>query len=194
MAIAVEVPGLDQFVQEIPDGRLLLLEGGLAPAKNHLARHLGQTASRAGRPVTLVSTRTEAKAKQEALRLLEVEEWPDLASEVGRDLVIDSFSLLAMDQKPSEVAERLRRLRHACAQKGSVAVLVLDDGQLDAQAQAVCHHLADGVIQFRIREDPEGPVAFLRVPKWMDRQAVERNIYYGFDGRNLLIDTRRRVN
>jgi KaiC/GvpD/RAD55 family RecA-like ATPase len=191
MPVAVEVPGLDAYLPEVPDGRLVLLEGGLAPAKGHLARQLGRTAAAQGRPVALLTTRGAEDA--DGLRVQPVTAWPAAGAPPGHDLVVDSFSLLALDASPAEVAQRVRALRDACARDGRIAILVLDDGHLDAAARAACHHLADGVVQFLSRDDPEGLVPYLRVPKWMDGAGVDKNLFYGFTGRQILIDTRRRV-
>jgi len=189
MPIPVEVPGLDAFIPEVPEGRLVLLEGGLAPAKSALARRVLATAQSQGRAVRLLSTRP---AEGETLPATEVSSWP--SEWPAADVAVDSFSLLHLGTGAAEVADRLRRMRKACAANGTVAVLVLDDGQMEPAAVAAAHHLADGVVQFRARDDPEGAIPYLRVPKWMARGGTERNVYYGFDGEALLVDTRRRVN
>lgn len=193
MPVAVEVPGLDAYVAAVPDGRIVLLEGGLAPAKSSLARRLGRTAAAAGRPTLLLTTRgAEASLEVEGLSVQAVDTWPTAWPD-DQDLVVDSFSLLALGSAPTVLAGRLRNLREACIRQGRIAVLVLDDGHLDVAARAVCHHLADGVIQFLSRDDSEGLVSYLRIPKWMDGGAFDRNLFYGFTGRQILIDTRRRV-
>jgi archaellum biogenesis ATPase FlaH len=192
MPVAIEVPGLDAFAPEVPDGRVLLLEGDLSPAKGHLARRIGRTAAAAKRPVALMTTRG-GEAAPVGVALHDVAAWPAHGHPDGHDLVIDSFSLLALDATPAVVAERVRAIRRDCQKTGRIAVLVLDDGQLGPAARAACHHLADGVIQFLTRDDSDGPVNFLRIPKWMDRAGADKNLFYGFDGRQILIDTRRRV-
>lgn len=191
MPVAIEVPGLDAFTPEVPDGRVVLLEGDLSPAKGHLARRIGRTAAEAKRPVALLTTRGGETA--EGLIVHDLSAWPAHGHPDGQDLVVDSFSLLALDASPAVVAERVRAIRRDCQRTGRIAVLVLDDGQLGPAARAACHHLADGVIQFLVRDDSDGPVSFLRIPKWMDRAGADKNLFYGFDGRQMLIDTRRRV-
>lgn len=191
MPVAIEVPGLDAFTPEVPDGRVILLEGDLSPAKGHLARRIGRTAAEAKRPVALLTTRGGETV--EGLTVHDISAWPAHGHPDGQDLVVDSFSLLALDATPSVVADRVRAIRRDCQRNGRIAVLVLDDGQLSPAARAACHHLADGVIQFLVRDDADGPVSYLRIPKWMDRAGAEKNLFYGFDGRQMLIDTRRRV-
>lgn len=191
MPVAIEVPGLDAFTPEVPDGRVILLEGDLSPAKGHLARRIGRTAAEAKRPVALLTTRGGETA--EGVTVHDLSAWPAHGHPDGQDLVVDSFSLLALDASPSTVADRVRAIRRDCQRNGRIAVLVLDDGQLGPAARAACHHLADGVIQFLVRDDADGPVSYLRIPKWMDRAGADKNLFYGFDGRQMLIDTRRRV-
>lgn len=190
MPVAVEVAGLDFYVPEVPDGRVILLEGDLSPAKAHLARRIARTAAAAGRSVTLLSTRGGEAAN--GLAVQDVDEWPALGQPAG-DLVVDSFSLLALDASPAAVADRMRAIRRTCQRDGGIAVLVLDEGQLEPAARAACHHLADGVIQFLARDDADGPITYLRIPKWMERAGADKNLFYGFDGHQILIDTRRRV-
>jgi archaellum biogenesis ATPase FlaH len=192
MPVAIEVPGLDAFAPEVPDGRVLLLEGDLSPAKGHLARRIGKTAAAGKRPVALLSTRG-GESIPDGVALHDLAAWPAHGHPDDHDLVIDSFSLLSMEASPTVVAERMRAIRRDCQRHGRIAVLVLDDGQLDPAARSACHHLADGVIQFLTRDDSDGPVSFLRIPKWMDRAGADKNLFYGFDGRQILIDTRRRV-
>jgi hypothetical protein len=194
MPVAIEVPGLDAFTPEVPDGRVVLVEGDLSPAKGHLARRIGRTAAAGQRPVALMTTRGgETAESAEGVQVHDVAAWPAHGHPDGHDLVVDSFSLLALDVPPATVAERVRAIRRDCQRNGRIAVLVLDDGQLDPAARAACHHLADGVIQFLTRDDADGPVSYLRIPKWMDRAGADKNLFYGFDGRQILIDTRRRV-
>lgn len=192
MPVAIEVPGLDVYAPEVPDGCVVILEGDMSPAKGHLARRIARTATEGHRPVAVLSTRGGESVVGAAVQ--DLEHWPSTGHPAGHDLVIDSFSLLALDTPAAAVAERVRAIRQGCRRDGRIAVLVLDDGQLSTAASAACHHLADGVIQFLARDDADGPVPYLRIPKWMERAALERNLFYGFNGNQILIDTRRRVN
>lgn len=192
MPVAIDVPGLDFYTPEVPDGRVVVLEGDLAPAKGHLARRIAKSAAAGKRPVALVTTRGGEIADGVAVH--DVADWPAEGHPTGHDLVIDSFSLLSLGHGPAAVADRVRAIRRDCQRGGRIAVLVLDEGQLDAASRSACHHLADGVIQFLVREDADGPVPYLRIPKWMERGGADKNLFYGFDGRQILIDTRRRVN
>ena len=196
MPVPLDVPGLDIYAPEVPDGRVVLLQGGPGPAKSALARRLADAAAAGGRTAEVWSTGGNASAGSEGAAratVRDVQEWPGHWP-AGTDVVVDSFSLLALGSSPSEVASRLRAIRTACGPGGNVAVLVLDDGQMDAASLAVAHHLADGIIQFQERDDPEGPIPFLRIPKWMGKAGPGKNLYYGYDGATILIDTRRRVN
>ncbi|MGB0652470.1 MAG: hypothetical protein ACPGQL_04655 [Thermoplasmatota archaeon] len=200
MPVPVDLPGLDQFIEEVPDGRILVLEGSMDPASSHLALHLATRAARAGRAVTFVSTRTGEPAQRPEivgggpLQVAEQVPWMELNDHAGTgDVVVDSFSFSALDVADHELASGLGSLRKRLRQTGNVAVLTLERGMLDARAAAIVYHLADGIIQFHAREDAEGSVQYLRVPKWMGGRTHIRNIYFEFDGSNLLIDTRRRV-
>src|SRR5688500_15851078 len=175
MPVAIEVPGLEFYAPEVPDGRIVILEGDLSPAKGHLARRIAKTAAAGKRPVAIVTTRGGEPA--DGIALHDVAGWPKQGHPVGHDLVIDSFSLLSLGSEPAQVADRVRAIRRDCQRDGRIAVLVLDDGQLDPAARSACHHLADGVIQFLVREDADGPVPYLRIPKWMERGGADKNLF-----------------
>ena len=192
MPVAVQVPGLEHLLRDVPDGRLVVLEGDVAPAKSHFARTLAKSAVAAGRDTALVSTRPRGH-ELPGLRVLAASEWPDIKAVPGRDLVVDSFSLLCAGAPLADTVTRLRALGRHARERDGIAVAVVDTGQLDAATMAAIHHLADGLMLFRAREDDDGLVPYIRVPKWMDRTAFDRNIYYGFDGQDILVDTRRRV-
>src|SRR5688572_25665910 len=100
MPVAIEVPGLDFYAPDIPDGRVVVLEGDLSPAKAHLARRIAKTAAAAKRPVALVTTR--GAEATDGVAVHDVAAWPAHGHPSGHDLVIDSFSLLALGNDPAE--------------------------------------------------------------------------------------------
>jgi len=208
MSIPVEVPGLDMILPELPEGKLVIAESGADSAKSFFVRRLSLTAGRAGWPVTFVTSRDrdELQAQFSAehgpapmperwVEILERDEIAEL-DEFGRGgglLAIDSFSFLTLDLPADALARSLRKLRALCRRRGTTAVLGTDRGMFEPRNEAIAVHMADGLLQFHTREGPEGVVRYLRVPKWMDRSFVDRNIYYEFDGKRLAIDLRRRV-
>ena len=205
MPIPLGLPGLENVVPEIPDGRILVVEGGTDPTKSFFARHIARQAAVEDRLVTLVTSRGAEEivahyerhdGAPEALRVHEAAAWDDMEAGLGEtsDLVVDSFSFLALSATRQELTQGLRAMRARCRATGDVAVLSMERGMLDAAAEAVVHHLADGILQFHVREDTEGIVQYVRIPRWMDGGVHTRNIYYSFDGRRILVDTRNRVN
>jgi KaiC/GvpD/RAD55 family RecA-like ATPase len=208
VGIPVEVPGLNTIIPEFEDGRLLVVESGPDPAKSFFVRQLTLTALRDRRPVTFVTTRDRGELEtlltseagnrtwsENEVRLVESEA-PDhlerLASPDGL-LAVDSFSFLTLDSSGSEVAQLLRALRVACHEQRTTVVLATDRGMVEPRSEAVLAHLADGVLEFRSREAPEGLQRFLRVAKWTNGKIVDRNIHYEFDGKRISVDLRSRV-
>jgi KaiC/GvpD/RAD55 family RecA-like ATPase len=204
VGVPIEVPGLSRFIAEVPDGRLILIEGDMGPSKGFLAARLACSAAAAGRQVTYVTSGRRHDAEERlgmwegSARpdVVEAEGWPGVEEESdgSQDLVVDGFSFLALDVPPVELARSLRGVAARLARTGGIGVFTVERGMLEPRSAAVAAHLADGLIQFHAREDVDGVVEFLRIPKWMQGVAHPRNIYYGFEGRRLSIDTRRRVN
>ena len=207
MTIAVEVPGLDTILPELPDGHIIVIEGGADSAKSFFVRRLGITATRAGLPVTYVISRDREELQvllqkeggengwAHPPEILERDSIEDLnpSAAKGGFLAVDSFSFLTLDYPASVLAAMIRALRAQCRSKGTIVVLTTDRGMFEPRGEAVVAHLADGVIQFHSREGPEGLVRFLRIPKWSEGKFFDRNIYYEFDGNRIAIDLRSRV-
>lgn len=207
MNIPVEIPGLDTIIPEIGEGRLIVIESGADAAKSFFVRRLALTAMRVEWPVTFVISRDRV----ELMGLLAAEGAPmqpdgrvsvaERESIVSLDeyalrgglLAIDSFSFLTLDLPASDLAHMLRRLRELCQTRGLTVLLATDRGMFEPRAEAITAHMADGFLQFHVREAPEGVVRFLRIPKWTGGRFIERNIYYQFDGKRLAIDLRSRV-
>ncbi len=207
MNIPVEVPGLDSVIPEVAEGRLIVIESGADAAKSFFVRRLALTAMRLDIPVSFVISRDRIELSQ----LLAIEGAPMLpdgrASIAEREsvrsldeyalrgglLAVDSFSFLTLDLPATDLAHLLRRLRELCQTRGLTVLLATDRGMFEPRAEAITAHMADGFVQFHVREAPEGVVRFLRIPKWSGGRFVERNIYYDFDGKRLAIDLRSRV-
>ena len=208
MAIPVEVPGLNTIIPEIAEGKIIVVESGADGVKSFFARRLARTALQAGHPVTFITSRDGPEISQElvnvfdagvvsegALRVVERDSlngWDGIEALRGL-LVVDSFSFLTLDLSTGNLSELLRRLRLMAHAERLTVILATDRGMSDERSEAILGHLADGWIQFHVKEGPEGLIRFLRVPKWMQGTLVDRNIYYEYDGKRLAIDLRRRV-
>lgn len=204
----IEVPGLNTIVPELPEGRLVVIESGPDPAKGFLLRRIALTAAAREYRVTFITSRDKAEVEGQLGREASSPPWTegrfdieerdsvwslDELGAAGGLLAVDSFSFLTLDLTSTQLASMLRSLRTVCKDRGTMVVLSTERGMVDSRAEAITWHLADGVFQFHTREGPEGVIRWLRIPKWMDGRALDRNIYYGFDGTRLAIDLRRRV-
>jgi KaiC/GvpD/RAD55 family RecA-like ATPase len=208
MGIPVEIPGLDTLIPELEEGKIVVVESGADPAKSFFVRRMCITAMHRGWPVTFITSRDEGEVKQlfsaesppsmeppvEPL-ILERDEVNDLPEFGGRGglVAVDSFSFLTLGLDAPLLAEMMRNLRAQCRGKSTTVILGTDRGMFEPRAEAVTSHLSDGMLQFHAREGPEGLNRFLRIPKWMGGRFVDRNVYYDFDGRRLVIDLRQRV-
>lgn len=186
----------------------MIVESGADLTNSFLVRRLSRSALDRGRRVTFLTSRDEGEVREALepasgatprtdrkatiVQLDAIDGWGDLAPSDGL-LAVDSFSFLTLDLGPQELAHLLRQLRTVCRSRRSTAVLATDRGMFDPRAEAIAIHLVDGYIQFHSREGSEGPVRFLRIPKWTDGKFFDRNIYYDFDGQRIAIDLRTRV-
>jgi KaiC/GvpD/RAD55 family RecA-like ATPase len=208
VGLPVEVPGLDQIIPDLGEGRLVVVESGPDPAKGFFVRRLGRTALRLGWPVTFVISRdrkeldalftAEGTVLPEFTEQLNIVEQDSIRTmdgygQQGGLLAVDSFSFLTLELPGDRLAPLLRGLRELGRERRTTVVLATDRGMFTPSAEAVTAHLADGVIQFHAKESTEGIVRFIRIPKWTDGRFVDRNIYYEFDGQRIAIDLRRRV-
>ena len=192
MSFDLNLPGLDHLLSPVPAGSTLLIEGGTEPAKSFLVQSFSRAAAQKT-PVTLVTTRGEAHDATTGIKVVPGASWEDIPAATTHHLVVDSFSLLAADVSLSGITGQLRKQRAASAKAQTVQILAAEPAMLDAPRRAVLHHYADGIIQFHTREDSEGLAHFLRVPRWTGGESLTGNMYYGFDGKRLSIDTRKRV-
>ncbi|MCI4369055.1 MAG: hypothetical protein L3K09_05795 [Thermoplasmata archaeon] len=208
MDIPIDLPGLDTLIPTIRGGQVLVAESGPDPAKSYFLRRLCLSALRQDGGVSFVTTRgrdeVEALFRREGvpsgdaaqrLNISERDELRDLKGFAGSDgvLALDSFTMLTLELETPDLAGLMRRLRGLCREHGTTVLLATDRGIHTPGAEAVTNHLSDGVVQFHSKEGPEGLVRFLRIPKWIDGQFVDRNVYYDFDGTRMAMDLRRRV-
>lgn len=208
MNLPVEVPGLDTIIPVIPEGAIIIVEGGADVAKSFFARRLCRTAFAAHQPVVFVTSRDEQEIRERFLResngsgeeisgirVLERDSVASLSeyAAAGGVLAVDSFSFLTLELSASQLAQLLRELRRVCLERMTSVILTTDQRMFETRSEAVVTHLAEGHIAFHAQEGTEGIIRFLRIPKWPDGRFVDRNIYYEFDGQHILIDLRSRV-
>ncbi len=203
MGIPITIPGLSEFIKEIPNGNTLLIEGSMEPIKTIFVYSLLTQAEKSGIDVHYISSR----AKEEVIEQMQsfngkvnfpiIEErssrhWKD---HLKRDsvLVIDSFSYLILDDSLRDVRNILEDLDSFCKQKNAIVILVVEEGMLDEQINITTKHLADGIIRFMSKDTSKGVARFIRIPKWMNIKSFDDNIFYNFDGKKILVDLRARV-
>ncbi|MEM0466510.1 MAG: hypothetical protein QXX20_02760 [Candidatus Thermoplasmatota archaeon] len=203
MGIPISIPGLDQFIHEIPKGNIIVIQGTIDPIKTIFTQILAGFAQKQKKEVIYISSRAKEEICAELLEYTGsshfqvVEErshrhWKDF---VKKDvvLIIDSFSYLVLDKSLSEVRMILEELDSLCKQNNTILLLTLEYGMLDEKVQITIGHLADGIIQFLTKETSSGIARFIRISKWMNRNSFTTNIYYTFDGTRINVDLRARV-
>jgi KaiC/GvpD/RAD55 family RecA-like ATPase len=204
MGLPVEMSGLKQVLNEVPEGSLVVVEGGLEVIKSVFVQYLCMTSKRQGRPTTYVTSRGREEVKRQidhfmpepqAIEVFEDRtpgQWRARMREGGL-LVVDSFSYLMMDSPVPEVRAALEELQRGCRQTSSIVVLVLDQGLLDPRAALAASHLADAIVLFHTREGSEDIARFMRIPKWTDGHSIDTNINFTFIDKRFSVDLRQRV-
>lgn len=204
MGIPINIAGLNEFIQEIPDGNIVILQGTIDPIKTIFTQTLAGYAVRNNKEVIYIASRAKEKIISELSFYIEstnyqiIEErshhhWKDFIKE-DRVVIIDSFSYLVLDKSLSEVRAILEELDALCKQRHAILLLTLEFGMLDEKLQITIGHMADGIIHFLSKETTKGVARFIRISKWMDRDSFIDNIYYTFDHRVIKIDLRARIN
>jgi len=201
MGIPVDIPGLKSLVPEVPDGSMVLVEGAADPAKGYLARRLAEACGAQGRDCRFLTSRdaeevvarisshggrttVAAAGGWETLRDVQV---------TDHDLVVDSFSFLALEAGPTDLAQVLRRWRAEAHRAGRIVVLGIERHMLGEREQMVAEHMADGIIRFKVREEADGTRPYLQIPRWTGGGTFQKNFYFQFTGDRMMIDTRNRV-
>lgn len=204
MPIPFNIAGLDQFVEEIPDGNIILIKGRIDPVKVYFAQHVGCTARSKGRKVKYITSRVKDEIKRqidgfnsgennfEILEERSARHWQDYIEE-NVVLIIDSFSYLMLDKSLYEFRDNLEDLRKICKEKNAIVLLTLEDNMLEEKQEITAEYLSDGIIHFLTKEISNGIARYLRFPKWTDQESYDQNIYYQFDGKEMKADPRARV-
>ncbi|MFA5312193.1 MAG: hypothetical protein WC375_02605 [Methanomassiliicoccales archaeon] len=203
MDIPIEIAGFNRYISFIPSGNVVVLRGGIEPAKEYMPQLLSYTAAKAGMAVSYVTSKGANDLKSHILRfgngvkINAVEEssmiaWLRLMDESSL-LVIDSFSYLMLGKGPMECRAIVEELRSRAKKSGSVVLLVLDDHLLDDMSEASVLHLADGVLSFKTFEGVEGVRRLVRVERWANGEIIDDNIHYTFIEGRMNVDLRYRI-
>ncbi|MBN1280530.1 MAG: hypothetical protein JXA00_02665 [Candidatus Thermoplasmatota archaeon] len=203
MGIPIHIAGLNEFIQEIPNGNIVVVQGTIDPIKTIFIQTVAGLAVKHKKEVVYIASRAKEEVVAELSQYTDstkcqiVEErshrhWKDF---IRRDavLIIDSFSYLVLDKTLSEVRTIVEELDSLCKQHNTILLLSLEYGMLDEKVQITIGHLADGIIHFLSKETTKGIARYIRISKWMNRDSFNDNIYYTFDGKKISIDLRARV-
>lgn len=203
MGITINVVGLTEFIKEIPDGNIILIEGSIEPIKTIFVQILAIQASTKGYEVNYITSRAKEEIIEQISHLTSevnlnvIEErssrhWKDFIKE-NSVLIIDSFSYLILDDSIGEVRSTLEEMDSCCKKMNAIILLTIENGMLDKKVHTAVGHLADGLIQFLSRETSDRVARYIRIPKWLNRKSFDEHIFYQFDGKRINIDLRARI-
>jgi archaellum biogenesis ATPase FlaH len=204
MGISVSIPGLDEFVDKIPNGNLILVEGSIDPITSIFVQKLATISSKNDRKVTYITSKAKEEVTEQIsyfqdeqvdFRIVEersTRHWKDYI-EKNSVIIIDSFSYLIIDRQLIEVRNILEEFLKLCKQLEAIVLITIEKGMLDEKIEVTCLHLADGIFNFLSKETQLGVMRYIRIPKWINGKAFDKNIYYNFDGKRINVDLRARV-
>jgi archaellum biogenesis ATPase FlaH len=204
MGIPIAIVGLNQFIAEIPQGNLILVESSIDPIATIFVQNLAVFARKKGHDVTYITSRTKQEVceqliyyQKEPVDIRVMEErsnrkWKDHITEKSV-LILDSFSYLILDIPLVEVRSVLEEFLKLCQQLNAIVIITMEQGMLDSKVEIATGHLADGILKFLSKDTSKGIARFIRIQKWMKGQSFDENIYYSFDGKKINVDLRSRV-
>ena len=204
MGIPITIPGLTEFITEIPKGTLVLVEGSIDPITTLFVQQIATVAVHEDKKVNYITSRAMEEVRDQVQYFQDngaefsiVEErshrhWQDYIVDHGVT-IIDSFSYLNIERSLSDVRRVLEEFLKRCKQHHAIVFLTLEQGMLSEQVEVTCAHLADGIFKFLTMDTSKGIRRYIRIPKWMHGKSFDENIYYHFDGKNISVDLRARV-
>jgi archaellum biogenesis ATPase FlaH len=202
VGIPISIPGLNQFIKEVPEGSMISIEGGVDPPKAIMVSEIASTAKENGWQVSYVCPRGRCGSLQtmqgpwrEGISLVEGDAptlWRDHMKSKNL-LIIDSLSYLMQDCDVSEFKRVMEGVKSACVNSGAVVLQLVEIGMLDRWAEVLTGFYADGIVQFLSKDAADGLSRYIRIPKWMTGASYDRNIYYTYEEGRINIDLRYRV-
>jgi archaellum biogenesis ATPase FlaH len=204
MGLSINIPGLGDFIKEIPDKNLILVEGEMDNIKTFFVQKIGYNGTKNGKKITYITSRDKDEVYHQ---LCQYHFKPDKASILNGNslshikehitknsvLIIDSFSYLTLEQESSQFKEIIENIRKMCKKENAIIFLTIETGMLPQKMEKILAHVTDGIIQFKTKESSKGIVRFIRIPKWANGNIIDSNIYYTFNNREINIDLRSRV-
>jgi archaellum biogenesis ATPase FlaH len=196
------MPGLSQFIKEVPEGSMISIEGGVDHPKAVMVGVIASTAQEKGWHISYVCPRGRCGSLQglpgkwkEDLSLVEGDAptlWRDHAKTKNL-LIIDSLSYLMQGRDVSDFKHVMEEVKSACRISGAVVIQLVELGMLEQWAEVLSGFYADGIVQFLSKDAADGLTRFIRIPKWMSGSSYDRNIYYSYEEGRINIDLRYRV-
>ncbi len=203
MGIPIKLPGLSEYIDEIPESSTILVEGNIDPIKTIFVQHLAGFAHGTVQEINYICSRAKEEVIEQMKCYSETTDFPIIEERSSRHwkdfikekslLIIDSFSYLILDDSLIEVRNIIEELDSLCKQHGAIVILTVEEGMLDEKIRITVGHIADGIIRFLSRDTAKGVARFMRIPKWMNQKSFDDNIFYTFDNKKIKVDLRSRV-
>jgi archaellum biogenesis ATPase FlaH len=202
VGIPISIPGLNQFIREVPEGSIISIEGGVDPPKSVMVGVVASTAKENGWNISYICPRGRCGSLQglsgewkEGMSFVEGDAptlWKDHIKSKNL-LIIDSLSYLLQEKDISEFKRVMEEVKFACNSCGAIVIQLVELGMLDKWAEILSGFYADGIVQFLSKDAADGLTRFVRIPKWMSGASYDRNIYYTYEEGRINIDLRYRV-
>lgn len=202
--LKIPVVGMDQFVDKIPDGTIILFEGGLDNLPSYLVQSIGDLATSERREVTYITSKSIQDVTDQVktvmgkdvpfyiIESVKMEDWPKFMRPRSV-MIVDSFSYLVLEKDIENVKKHLEIIRKLAKENKGVVLLLSHRGLLNEHKEEIARYLSDGIVQFHTKDMPEGIVRYMRFPKWTNGKTIDLNIFYNYENKRFNVDLRSRV-
>ena len=210
------IAGFDEFVGGgLPEGNTILLLGEAGIGNLTFACHIAYNRVLEGKPVTYVlvgKSIVEVERELEAFnwkiqqyvdkglwKFLEkfddIEKFTVLVEEMeeGSWLIFDSLSDILLVEKPTKVAEFLKKLSLYAKKFGGIHFFVLDKGMFKPRVEALIQHFVDGVIVFDFEVRGMAAIRYFVVKKMVGKVIPQDLIVFSMNENGIIIETATRI-
>jgi KaiC/GvpD/RAD55 family RecA-like ATPase len=202
VGIAVNIIGMNKVTGSVPYGSLIVVNSSNDPSSRLFMNGFLEGAFKNESGIVYFASPGMRQAVESDITTIDqtidfvdetdIIKWPSFVRK--RSLIVfDSFSYLVLDKRVFQVSPILEELKRRARMMDSIVLLNLESGMLDTKFETLVKFLADGVIEFRKRENSDSIQRYMMIPKWNRIGCIDTNIYFTIENGSIKFDLRSRV-